>query len=69
MTKCIYWRQKMFILYQTKNQDRSELILIAVQSFQTEKAPNGGPYHDQDINVIISRRSYITLLHDLMARL
>ena len=69
MTKCIYWRQKMFILYQTKKQDRSELILIEIQSFETEKVPNGGLYHDQDINVIISRRSQITLLHDFMARL
>ena len=29
-----------------KNQDRSELILIGIQSFQMEKAPNGGPYQD-----------------------
>ena len=28
-----------------KNQDRSELILIEIQSFQTEKVPNGGPDH------------------------
>ena len=28
-----------------KNQDRSELILIEIQSFQTEKVLNGGPYH------------------------
>ena len=28
-----------------KNQDRSELILIEIQSFQTEKVPKGGPYH------------------------
>ena len=32
----------MFILYQTKNQDRSELILTEIQSFQTEKVPDGG---------------------------
>ena len=28
------------------NQDRSELILIEIQSFQIEKAPDGGPYQD-----------------------
>ena len=28
-----------------KNEDRSELILIEIQSFQTEKVLNGGPYH------------------------
>ena len=32
----------MFILYQTKNQDRSELILTEIQSFQTEKVLDGG---------------------------
>ena len=29
-----------------KNQDRLELILIEIQCFQIEKAPNGGPYQD-----------------------
>ena len=29
-----------------KNQDRLELILIEIQSFQIENAPNGGPYQD-----------------------
>ena len=32
-----------------KNQDRSELIfliLVEIQSFQIEKAPNSGPYQD-----------------------
>ena len=38
-----------------KNQARSELILIEIQSFQIEKASNGGPY--QDTSVTISGRS------------
>ena len=46
------------IIYQTKNQDRSELILIEIQSFQTEQVPNGGPYHYQDTNVPISKKSH-----------
>ena len=49
MAKCIYWRQKKIKNVHSlanKNQDRSELILIEIQSFQLEKAPNGGPYQD-----------------------
>ena len=49
MAKCIYWRQKKkktVYSLPNKNQDRSELILIEIQSFQIEKAPNGGPYQD-----------------------
>ena len=49
MAKCIYWRQKKKTKVHSlpnKNQDRSELILIEIQSFQIEKAPNGGPYQD-----------------------
>ena len=49
MAKCIYWRQKKKKTVHSlpnKNQDRSELILIEMQSFQIEKAPNGGPYQD-----------------------
>ena len=47
MAKCIYRRQKKKkSLFFNKNQDRSERILIEIQSFQIEKAPNGGPYQD-----------------------
>ena len=49
MVKCIYWRQKKkkkIHSLPNKNQDWSELILIEIQSFQIEKAPNGGPYQD-----------------------
>ena len=49
MAKCIYWRQKKKKKVHSlpnKNQDWSELILIEIQSFQIEKAPNGGPYQD-----------------------
>ena len=49
MAKCTYWRQKKIKNVHSlanKNQDRSELILIERQSFQLEKAPNGGPYQD-----------------------
>ena len=49
MAKCIYWRQKKKTKVHSlpnKNQDRSELILIEIQSFQIEKAPNSGPYQD-----------------------
>ena len=49
MAKCIYWRQKKKKKVHSlpnKNQDRSELILIEIQSFQIERAPNGGPYQD-----------------------
>ena len=51
------------------NKKPGPVNLIEIQSFQTENVPNGVPYHDQDISVIISRRSQITLLHDFMARL
>ena len=46
MVKCIYWRQKKKTKVHSlpnKNQDQSELILIEIQSFQIEKAPNSGP--------------------------
>ena len=39
-------RKKTVYSLPNKNQDRSELILIEIQSFQIEKAPNGGPYQD-----------------------
>ena len=39
-------RKKKVHSLPNKNQDRSELILIEIQSFQIEKAPNGGPYQD-----------------------
>ena len=60
MATCIYWRQKKkkkVYSLPNKNQDRSELILIEIQSFQIEKAPHGGPY--QDTQVTISGRSVI----------
>ena len=47
MAKCISRRQKKkkkVYSLPNKKQDRSELILIEIQSFQIEKAPNGGPY-------------------------
>ena len=52
MAKCIHWRQKKKKRVHSlpnKNQDRSELIfliLVEIQSFQIEKAPNSGPYQD-----------------------
>ena len=39
-------RKRQKSLFFNKNQDRSELIVIEIQSFQIEKAPNGGPYKD-----------------------
>ena len=39
-------RKRKKSLFFNKNQDRSELIVIEIQSFQIEKAPNGGPYKD-----------------------
>ena len=48
-------RKKKVHSLPNKNQDWSELILIEIQSFQIEKAPNGGPY--QDTQVTISGRS------------
>ena len=39
-------KEKKVYSLPNKNQDRSELILIEIQSFQIERAPNGGPYQD-----------------------
>ena len=39
-------KRKKSSFFTNKNQDRLELILIEIQSFQIEKAPNGGPYQD-----------------------
>ena len=52
MAKFIHWREKKkkrVHSLPSKNQDRSELIfliLVEIQSFQIEKAPNSGPYQD-----------------------
>ena len=49
MIKCIYWRQKKkekSSFFTKQKPGQSELILIEIQSFQNETAPNGGPYQD-----------------------
>ena len=58
----------MFILYQTKNQDRSELILTEIQSFQTENVLDGGQIMIKILMLPFQEGVKTTLLHDFLAR-